>query len=115
MVRRARRRRAPGRAGVTAAWRDSTDRLRVRGVPVGAGATTGDVVRLVAAQPVPPVTLGRLRALGDLSDQAAYAHDDPQDQLRAAAWALADEIARELRTGARLRYWFDPRPLLAGR
>jgi transglutaminase-like putative cysteine protease len=114
-VQRSRRRRAPGRAGTAAAWRDSIDRLRVRGVPVGGAATTGDVVHLVATHPLPPAVVGRFRTLGDLSDQAAYAPGDPPDQLRTTAWRLADDIARDLRAGTRLKYWLDPRPLIAGR
>ncbi len=99
-VRRLRRRRAPGAAGVVGAWLDTRDRLRDTGFPARLGMTVRDVARL--SPMVLNGTSGELETLARCVDEALWSGrwaGAPQvDALLVDdAWTAATTVRRALR------------------
>jgi transglutaminase-like putative cysteine protease len=119
LLRRARRARRGSPADrIAAAWQESTDRMRERGVRAPPTLTPGEVARECAFGPAAPVT-DRATELALIVTTAVCAPYEPTDEAAVRAWDLEAEIRRALDRGApvpvRLRMWLDPRPLLPRR
>ncbi|OLF10371.1 hypothetical protein BU204_31705 [Actinophytocola xanthii] len=116
-VRRRRRRRTGGTATrVLGAWREATDRLLERGVPVSAALTATEVAeRATGALRVAAAPVVRL---APLATAAVYAPEEPDEHAVEEAWELEFRLRRELYPRRflprRLAAGLDPRPLLAG-
>jgi hypothetical protein len=101
---------------VLGAWREATDRLIERGVPVPASLTAYEVVD--QATRVLGTTADALVRLAPLATAAVYAPGEPDDDAVEQAWLLESRLRQQLyprrsflrRLGAGL----DPRPLVAG-
>lgn len=115
-VRRGKRRRLTGAAGVLAAWEETRDLLRSHGVRVTPAMTVRDLADAAEAVAAPP-TVAAVRALAAQVDHAVWAAPrDPDGGDTARAWATVDTIRRGLaRRGwrARLRAALDHRTLRA--
>ncbi len=115
-VRRGRRRRLTGPAGVLAAWAEARDRLRGHGVVVTPAMTARDVADAATAVADPPT----VAAVRDLATQVDHAAWSDRSSHRGAdterAWGAVGTIRRGLaRRGwrARLRAALDHRTLRA--
>jgi transglutaminase-like putative cysteine protease len=115
--RRWRRRRATGRAGCLAAWREMTDRLVGYGVPVPPALTADEVAARAAAALGPAsAAVGRL---APVATAALYAPYEPDAAAVRRAWQLETQLRHDLRTHRgrtrRVRAALDPRPLFGRR
>jgi hypothetical protein len=94
-VRRLRRRRAPGAAGVVGAWLDTRDRLRDSGVRTRPGMTVRDVAE--PSRAVLNGASGELEKLARCVDEAVWSGArDVDPRLVDDAWSAATTIRRAL-------------------
>jgi hypothetical protein len=103
---------------VTAAWRESTDRLREHGLDVPMVLTTEEVADRAGAR-FGLDTGGSVAMLAPLVTAAVFAPEEPEEDTAEQAWQLEREL-RDLLDGQRSllqrgRAWLDPRPLLPRR
>jgi transglutaminase-like putative cysteine protease len=103
---------------ITAAWHESTDRLREHGLPVSLAATHDEVATAVNGR-FGTSTGGAVAVLAPLVSTAVFGPDEPVDEDVDRAWDLEREL-RGLLDGdqawfVRARAWVDPRPLLPRR
>jgi transglutaminase-like putative cysteine protease len=116
-LRRARHGTAPER--IAAAWRETTDRLRERGVRAPPTLTPTQVSRAAAVTGTGARAADQLAELALIVTTAVCAPYEPPDEAARRSWQLEVEIRRALYRGApvavRVRALFDPRPLLPGR
>jgi transglutaminase-like putative cysteine protease len=116
--RRRRRRTAAGNAvRVVGAWREATDRLVERGVPVPVSLTAREAAERAVS--VLGAAADALVRLAPLATAAVYAPDEPDDHVVEQAWQLEAQLRRRLYprrvSVRRLMAGLDPRPLLGGR
>jgi transglutaminase-like putative cysteine protease len=116
-LRRARRG-APSQR-IAAAWRETTDRLRERGMRAPPTLTPTQVSMAAAATGAGARAADQLAELALIVTTAVCAPYEPPDEAARRSWQLEAEIRRALYRGApmtvRVRALFDPRPLLPGR
>ena len=115
-VRRRRHRRGSGAQRIIGAWRDSTDRLVERGIPVPRSLTAMEAAR--HAQDQLGESAGPVAVLAPIVTQAVFFPGDPPPDAVREAWELTRQFRRDLRRSGgvlrALRAWFDPRPLVYG-
>jgi transglutaminase-like putative cysteine protease len=109
--RRRRARRGTPADRIAAAWRETTDRMRERGLRAPPSRTPVEVAR------VAPAGLGAPAAeLALIVTTAVCAPYPPPDEAADRAWELESEVRRGLDAGTplpvRVRALFDPRPLV---
>ncbi|WP_028048496.1 transglutaminaseTgpA domain-containing protein [Cellulomonas sp. URHD0024] len=111
------RRRTGGTASrqISAAWRETTDRLREQGIPVPPSWTPIEVAR--AARPhLPEGAADDVAELAVVATNAVFAPSAPGPAAARNAWRLEGTvrtaIAAATPLAVRLRTWLDPRPLL---
>jgi hypothetical protein len=116
-LRRARHGSAPER--ITAAWRETTDRLRERGLRAPPTLTPTQVSRAAAATGRGARAAAELAELALIVTTAVCAPNEPPDEAARRSWQLAAGIRRALNRGTpvtvQVRALFDPRPLLPWR
>jgi hypothetical protein len=94
-VRRWRRRKKTGAAGVIAAWAEARDLLRSHGVWVTSGMTVRDAA--VAAEPITGQSVAaHLRVLAVLVDAALWSGTTTQPGVLDAAWSAVELVRRDL-------------------
>ena len=117
--RRRRRHRQPGtRAGVLAAWADAADLLAAAGVARRPAETMAEFAgRAARALALAPAPAEALRELARCAAAAAYAGSEPPGDTAARATADAGTVRAAVLAHVtvrdRLRWWLDPRPLIA--
>lgn len=95
LLRRVRRRRAPGAQAVVGAWLDTRDRLRAHGVPARPGMTVRDVAE--PARTVLNGSSGELERLARCVDSALWSGgQDVPPAVADEAWSAASSIRRAL-------------------
>jgi hypothetical protein len=112
--RRRRHRATPPMAAVIGAWRETTDRLVERGLPLTPATTPSEVAALVSERI--PHAAGPLHALAELATTAIYGPGDGELRNAELAWRLERGVRLLLRTSVRGRLhscvaMVDPRPL----
>jgi transglutaminase-like putative cysteine protease len=118
-LRRYRRaRRGPPSIRIAAAWRETTDRLRERGVAAPPARTPIEVAEAAAAGPGSRAA-DQVTELALIATTAVCAPYEPPDEAARRSWELEAEIRRILDRGTplprRIRALLDPRPLLPRR
>jgi transglutaminase-like putative cysteine protease len=115
-VRRRRLRSGTGAQRIVGAWRDSTDRLVERGIPVPRSLTAIETAAHAQEQLGEPARA--VAVLAPLVTQAVFLPGEPTDDTVREAWELSAQFRRELRRSRgvlrAVRAWFDPRPLVYG-
>lgn len=117
---RRRRRRLSGAPAdrVVAAWHETTDRFRERGLDVSPVRTTEEVAADAADRFGGPAGTA-VAVLAPLVSTAVFAQDEPEDAAAEQAWDLEAELRQLLDADRswwhRARAWLDPRPLLPHR
>jgi transglutaminase-like putative cysteine protease len=113
--RRRRRRRGPPAVRIAAAWDETADRLRERGVPVPRSATPLDVARAARSGPASPAA-SDLAELAPIVTTAVCAPQEPVDAEAERAWQLEAGVRKLLAADTplpvRVRELIDPRALL---
>jgi transglutaminase-like putative cysteine protease len=115
-VRRRRLRSGTGAQRIVGAWRDATDRLVERGIPVPRSLTAIETAAHAHEQLGEPARA--VAVLAPLVTQAVFYPADPAADAVREAWELNAQFRRELRRSRgvlrAVRAWFDPRPLVYG-
>jgi transglutaminase-like putative cysteine protease len=115
-VRRRRHRSGTAAQRIIGAWRDSTDRLVERGIPVPRSLTAIEAAEHAREHLGEPA--GAVAVLAPIVTQAVFLPGDPPADVVRDAWELNAQFRRDLRRSRGIlravRAWFDPRPLAYG-
>jgi transglutaminase-like putative cysteine protease len=117
--RTARARRGPPSARIAAAWRETTDRMRERGLRAPPALTPAEVAAAAAATGPGARAAEQVTELALVTTTAVCAPYEPAEEAARRSWQLESEIRRTVRRGTpvsvRVRAFIDPRPLLPRR
>jgi hypothetical protein len=101
---------------IAAAWRETADRMRERGLRAPPTLTPTEVSNAAAATGPGARAAAQVAELALIATTAVCAPYEPPDEAARRAWQLEVEIRRTLNRAtpmsARVRALFDPRPLL---
>ena len=116
--RRRRSRRGSPADRIASAWRETTDRMRERGVRAPPTLTPIEVSKEAATGRAAPVA-AQVAELALIVTTAVCGPSDPSDEAARYSWQMEAQIRRGLDGGAplpvRVRMLLDPRPLLPRR
>jgi transglutaminase-like putative cysteine protease len=117
--RMARAKRGPPSARIAAAWRETADRMRERGLRAPPALTPAEVAAASAATGPGARAAAQVAELALVTTSAVCAPDEPPEEAARRSWQLEAEIRRAVGRGTpvsvRVRAFVDPRPLLPRR